>query len=175
MEDRYGIPENFFGIESDEVWPAIGRITALASLLEDMIFRLLGSVSFEVMSKYEGLPAVRLVDLCEAESKKHASPELQVQIATSLAEVKFLRGERHALVHSLWTGSGWGWRPKLRHKVSEEPPAIIGYTTSVSALGSLITRFVAEIKNIDALQQLGHNEKARRLMDHPTYGSPSAG
>jgi hypothetical protein len=157
--DNAGIPDYFIARADDEFFAGIGRVCALASCLdEDMLPLLLSSLSDDPQDGDVSADGAELIKRCKAAAKANASPEVCEDVNRLMRTAVDLRGNRNALVHSVWTHVGRGRRRDPKAHAGSGRSRIL-YETDKDSIQKLITDFVMLLHQIDHLQQDGNAER----------------
>lgn len=154
MTDRFGVPDNYFGIVPDDFYGLVGRIGLVAALLDDRILGLLWALDDRPHPTHAGRPTSQL----ESEIRKRLDlraealgKDLVAEIDTALAGAVQAIEDRHALLHSLWPQptmeKAQGWRSK-RVKGSEHGSEVVWFETSGEKLQQCLDELVRMIEAV---------------------------
>ena len=149
MPDRFGVPDRIFGPVPDDFYGLVGRITLVATLLEDRVLGLLWALDEEPQATHAGLAATRLAPMIRQRCKRHADAlggALTADIESALDLALDLLEVRHALVHSLWPQptmqKAQGWRSKRVPKAEGGGSKIVWTETSEEKLQQCLAELV---------------------------------
>lgn len=148
MSDRFGVPENMFGLVPDDFYGLVGRIALVSTLLEDKVMTMLYSLDTKPHPTYAGLPASHVAPEIRKRLERRAQvlgEALVDEIDEALTASTTVLDQRHALIHSLWPNptmeKAQGWRSK-RVRGSEHGSEIIWTETNKDKLQACLDDLV---------------------------------
>lgn len=168
MADRFGVPENAFGLVPEDFYGLVGRIVMLAALVDDRVLSLLWALDSAPQQEHSGKPTDAVVRMIRARLEswpKTVDDEGEVLLKRAEAALRM----RHALAHSLWPNptmeAAQGWRPLPRRKrASADPRDVVVWTR---ASEEMLVQAVGDLGNVTAdlerFTQHIHSERARTI------------
>jgi hypothetical protein len=138
-----------FGPVSGDMFGAIGRVVAIASLVEmnavdliTLIDDLIPMIDGESRTDTAGKSIPEVLN----ERNQAKKPALPADVIALLNEVTDVQNERHAVAHGLWTvsldGSTFLWRPVVERKRTAPHIPTVGDVVTMDYIRMLIKRLV---------------------------------
>jgi hypothetical protein len=129
--DRFGVPPNLMGRHPEEFFSILGRIVALAAILENKILVFYQYLVGRRQDEHTGLFVGQLI--ANALQQLHRLPPADRELAEEfLLEAKAITDKRNDYVHNLWPAQGdgrlFGWRAVSKKKAE---------TASITTEGTL--------------------------------------
>lgn len=132
MADRFGVPDNAFGLVPEDFYGLVGRIVMLAPLVDDRVLSLLWALDSAPQQEHSGKHTDAVVRMIRSRLEswpKTVHDEGEVLLKRAEAALR----TRHALAHSLWPNptmeAAQGWRPLPRRKrASADPRDVVVWT-----------------------------------------------
>lgn len=117
--DRFGVPPNLMGRHPEEFFSILGRIVALAAILENKILVFYQYLVGRRQDEHTGLFVGQLI--ANALQQLHRLPPADRDLAEQfLLEAKAITDMRNDYVHNLWPAQGdgslFGWRAVSKKK-----------------------------------------------------------
>lgn len=127
-----------FGPISDEMFGAIGRVVAVASLVELNAIDLIAQIDCVPQTATAGKSLAALLE----QREKAKEPALPSDVVALLGQVMEALDKRNAVAHGLWTvsydGSTFRWRPVIKRKRKAPHISTLDDTVTIDDMRSLI-------------------------------------
>ncbi len=140
--DTFGVPGNMFGPISEEMFGAIGRVVAIASIVDMNAVDLITMIDRLPQTETAG----KTISAVLNQRKQAKKPALPADVVALLNEVTDALDERHAVAHGMWTvsldGSTFRWRPVVEAKRIASHIPTVGDTMTIDDMRLLIGRLV---------------------------------
>lgn len=115
--DAFGMPENLLGPHAEEFFQILGRIVALAAVLEQRLLTLYELLARQAEARRQVRGAGEFIRLCRDLLKQFGAEEAR-PLHVYLDEATKCLTVRHGYVHSLWPAQAgdeqFAWRANLR-------------------------------------------------------------
>ena len=112
--DAFGVPSNLMGVHPEEFFSLLGRIVALAALVEHNVRIFYESVVGATQEESGQLSFKKLVGRCRTGLEVLPSATDRELAGAFLSEAEMAVLERHRYAHSLWPAQGrddlFGWK-----------------------------------------------------------------
>jgi uncharacterized protein YbdZ (MbtH family) len=125
--DRWGVPSWMFGSVDEDFYGLVGRITMVATLLEDRLHVLFGALAGTEQDYLAGKPGTMLIAEC-CNRLQRFPVQRRAEAAEFLGSARQALLQRHEVVHSLWPFTardevhGWRYVPTKNRRRSPEQP-----------------------------------------------------
>lgn len=151
----------YFGPQPDGLFLAIGRLSALTSLLDVWVRNLLATlVDDEPMAKYEKMSFYEHATLIR-EKAIVLPPDLQKEVKRLLGRLTGLRNDRNAGVHTVWSQHGFGWRNDLSAKECE-PSRVLTFQTDQTTMEAKVLKAARLVDQLVDLQDRSNRLQVER-------------
>lgn len=122
--DAFGVRSDLMGTHREDFFALLGRIVALAAILENHVLVIYQSLVGAAQNEYTNIPVGKLLARCRKELHRlEDRPSDRQLVEIFLSEAEALVERRNNYVHSLWPaqpgGRLFGWRPP-REKATQE-------------------------------------------------------
>jgi len=142
------VPEDFYGL--------VGRVTLVATLLEDRLHVLYCALARAPQDSKAGEPGTVMIRECRSRLGK-VRPERRDEAAAFLADAEAALLKRHEVVHSLWPfnqpGEVRGWRNVPSRRRSREDRPVEWTSLHEGELPNLLTTLVQLVDRCQRLEQ----------------------
>lgn len=142
MPDRFGVPPYLMGRHPEEFFSILGRIVALAAILENKILVFYQYLVGRRQDEHTGLSVGQLI--ANGLQQRHRLPPADRELAEEfLLEARAVIDKRNDYVHNLWPAQGdgrlFGWRAVSKRKAET---ASITTEGTLSEMGDDLMRLV---------------------------------
>lgn len=170
MDEIQQLMDKHFGPQPSGLFLAIGRLSALTSLLDVWVRHLLATlVDDEPMCRYDNLGFYDHKKLIKQRADLLLPPDLRKDARQLLGTLTGLRGDRNAGVHTVWSEFGFGWRNDPKDPQKALTFAVDQDTIEAKVLKAarLVDQLVSLQERCNRLQVERHRERtAAQVAEH---------
>lgn len=153
-----------FGPQPDGLFLAVGRLSALTSLLDVWVRNLLAAVvDAEPMAKYENLDFHAQAKLIR-EKSSILPPDLRREVKRLLGRLAGLRSDRNAGVHTVWSQPGFGWRNDPNREAGEAQ-RVLTFDADKAQIEAKVLRAARMVDQLVDLQDRCNRLHSQRAYD----------
>jgi hypothetical protein len=121
--DQFGVPSNIMGRHDEEFFSMLGRIVALAAILEYKVLVFYQYLVGRRQDVFTELTVSKLIAAAQAELHRLNAPEDHQLAQEFLLEARAVTHKRNSYVHNLWPAQSgrrmFGWRMPPKKNATE--------------------------------------------------------